>query len=61
MTIMRNTSLYEKRDKSTPLVSMIASADRIANDMQPNITANDFSSCFHSIHRYRNSDKLTFL
>lgn len=45
----------EKRDKSTPLGSMVASANRIANDMKPNITANDFSSCFLNIHRHRNS------
>lgn len=49
----------EKRDKSTPLVSMVASANRIANDMQPKITANDFSRCFHNIHLHRNSGKFT--
>ena len=37
---------------------MVASANRIANDMQPSITANDFSSCFHNIHRHRNSVKI---
>lgn len=45
----------EKRDKSTPLGSMVASANRMKNDMKPNITANDFSTCFFNIHRHRNS------
>lgn len=50
----------EKRDKSTPLGNMVASAIRIAIDMHPNITANDFTSCFFNMHLQRNSDKPTF-
>lgn len=45
----------EKRDKSTPLGKRVASAKRMATDMQPSNTAENFSSCFLRIQRHRNS------
>lgn len=51
----------EKRDKLTPLGRIVASAKRIAADMNPKMTAKIFWSCFLSIHRQINSTKLLFL
>lgn len=45
----------ENRDKSTPLGNIVASARRIAADMQPSITAKTFWSCILRIHRQTNS------
>lgn len=47
----------EKRDKSTPLGSIVASAKIIAAEMQPNMIAKSFLSCFSRIHRHINSAK----
>lgn len=47
----------EKRDRST-LGSSVASAKRIATDMQPSIIANSFCSCFLKMQRHSNSAKV---
>lgn len=47
----------ENRDKSTPLGNRVASANRIAADIQPKITAETFSNCFRRTHRQINSGK----
>lgn len=47
----------ENRDKSTPLGNRVASANRMAADIQPRITAETFSNCFRRTHRQINSGK----
>lgn len=49
----------EKRDRSTPFVSKVASANRIAADMIPSKIAKSFSSCCLRMHRQQNSAKGT--
>lgn len=48
----------EKRDKLTPLGRIVASARRIAADMNPKMTAKTFWSCFLSTQRQIISTKL---
>lgn len=45
----------EKRDRSTPLGNIVASATRIAADMQPKRIAKSFSICFFSTQRQSSS------
>ena len=45
----------ENRERSTPPISIVASAKRIVADMVPSMTANTFSSCFLKMHRHKNS------
>lgn len=46
----------ETRDRLTPLGKIVASAKRIAADMQPRTTAKNLSKCFLSIQRHSNSE-----
>lgn len=48
----------EKSDKSTPLGSKVASANSMAAEMQPSITAKAFRSCFLSIQHQMNSENV---
>lgn len=48
----------EKREKSTPLGRIVASARRIATVKQPKMIAETFLSCFLNIHRHINSEIL---
>lgn len=45
----------ENRDKSTPRGRRVASAKRIATDMQPSRMDNSLSNCFLNMHRQINS------
>lgn len=47
----------EKRDRSTPLGKRVASANKIAADMIPRMTARTFLTCFIRMHRQTNSAK----